>query len=147
MPNNWLFKVVCEGFTKDKKWYSTIHYLSKEGSTFESMKSVLDFIQTSGEYSEQDVENGKAFLAEQKAPEKKYEWNDCGDHLPAGWKTRVSEGDSKMEWILSPEGRMYRTRYMAIQDMLKKVAESKGLAYDEFIGKLKKNGQWHVEVY
>jgi len=34
-----------------------------------------------------------------------------------------------------------------IQDMLKKVAESKGLVYDDFIGKLKKNGQWHVEVY
>jgi ferredoxin--NADP+ reductase len=34
-----------------------------------------------------------------------------------------------------------------IQDMLKKVAASKGLDYDEFTKKLKKNGQWHVEVY
>jgi ferredoxin--NADP+ reductase len=34
-----------------------------------------------------------------------------------------------------------------IQDMLKRVAESKGLDYDEFQKKLKKNGQWHVEVY
>jgi ferredoxin--NADP+ reductase len=34
-----------------------------------------------------------------------------------------------------------------IQDMLKKVADGKGLDYDEFIKKLKKNGQWHVEVY
>ena len=25
LPENWLFKVVSEGFTKDKKWYSTIH--------------------------------------------------------------------------------------------------------------------------
>eukprot|EP00633_Aureoumbra_lagunensis_P012983 CAMPEP_0197354458 /NCGR_PEP_ID=MMETSP0893-20130614/43293_1 /TAXON_ID=44058 ORGANISM="Aureoumbra lagunensis, Strain CCMP1510" /NCGR_SAMPLE_ID=MMETSP0893 /ASSEMBLY_ACC=CAM_ASM_000539 /LENGTH=341 /DNA_ID=CAMNT_0042870643 /DNA_START=116 /DNA_END=1141 /DNA_ORIENTATION=+ len=34
-----------------------------------------------------------------------------------------------------------------IQDMLKGVCEKKGLDYDEFIGKLKKAGQWHVEVY
>jgi ferredoxin--NADP+ reductase len=34
-----------------------------------------------------------------------------------------------------------------IQDMLAKVAKAKGLNYDEFIKKLKKNGQWHVEVY
>jgi len=34
-----------------------------------------------------------------------------------------------------------------IQSMLADVCKSKSLDYDEFIGKLKKNGQWHVEVY
>jgi len=34
-----------------------------------------------------------------------------------------------------------------IQDMLRGVCEKKNLDYDEFIGKLKKAGQWHVEVY
>lgn len=34
-----------------------------------------------------------------------------------------------------------------IQDMLQRVAKKKKLNYDEFIKKLKKNGQWHVEVY
>jgi ferredoxin--NADP+ reductase len=34
-----------------------------------------------------------------------------------------------------------------IQDMLKEVSARKGLDYDEFIKKLKKQGQWHVEVY
>jgi len=34
-----------------------------------------------------------------------------------------------------------------IQDMLKGVAEKKGLEYDEWLKKLKKNKQWHVEVY
>lgn len=34
-----------------------------------------------------------------------------------------------------------------IQSMLERVATSKGLDYAEFIGKLKKNHQWHVEVY
>jgi len=34
-----------------------------------------------------------------------------------------------------------------IQDMLKRVAEGKGLDYEAFIKDLKKKGQWHVEVY
>merc|ERR1712146_819183 len=34
-----------------------------------------------------------------------------------------------------------------IQEMLKGVCEKKGLVYDDFIAKLKKNGQWRVEVY
>ena len=34
-----------------------------------------------------------------------------------------------------------------IQDMLKGVAEKKGLVYDEWLKGLKKNKQWHVEVY
>ena len=34
-----------------------------------------------------------------------------------------------------------------IQDMLKGVAASKGLVYDEWLKGLKKNKQWHVEVY
>ena len=31
--------------------------------------------------------------------------------------------------------------------MLERVAKEKGLDWDEFFGKLKKNEQWHVEVY
>ena len=34
-----------------------------------------------------------------------------------------------------------------IQDMLAGVCESKGIDYDEWIKGLKKNKQWHVEVY
>jgi ferredoxin--NADP+ reductase len=34
-----------------------------------------------------------------------------------------------------------------IQDMLAEVCKKKKISYDEYIAKLKKNGQWHVEVY
>jgi ferredoxin--NADP+ reductase len=34
-----------------------------------------------------------------------------------------------------------------IQDMLAEVCKTKGLDYEEYIAGLKKNGQWHVEVY
>merc|ERR1711924_578860 len=34
-----------------------------------------------------------------------------------------------------------------IQDMLAELCKTKGLDYEEYIAGLKKNGQWHVEVY
>ena len=34
-----------------------------------------------------------------------------------------------------------------IQDMLRSVCSKKNIEYDEFITKLKKTGQWRVEVY
>lgn len=34
-----------------------------------------------------------------------------------------------------------------IQDMLKRVCESKDIDYEEWLKNLKKNGQWHIEVY
>lgn len=34
-----------------------------------------------------------------------------------------------------------------IQEMLERVSKEKGLVWEEFFAKLKKNEQWHVEVY
>ena len=34
-----------------------------------------------------------------------------------------------------------------IQEMLERVSGEKGMVWDDFFGKLKKNNQWHVEVY
>ena len=34
-----------------------------------------------------------------------------------------------------------------IQEMLERVSGEKGMKWEEFFEKLKKNGQWHVEVY
>lgn len=34
-----------------------------------------------------------------------------------------------------------------IQEMLERVAAEKGMVWEDFFQKLKKNNQWHVEVY
>ena len=120
LPVGWLYKVKSEGVGPNGQWYSTIHYFSVEGTTFESMKSVLDFIQTSKNYTEEDIVNGKTFLNEQKAPEKKYRWKEGDDSVPKGWKTRVSGGEGEWEWILSPDGRMFRSRVLAVEDMVRR---------------------------
>ncbi len=38
-------------------------------------------------------------------------------------------------------------RDAGIQEMLERVSGEKGMVWDDFFGKLKKNNQWHVEVY
>ena len=83
------------------------------------MKTVVDYLSESSFHTEEDISRCREFLKLQKEPTKKYEWNDGDDSLPMNWKMRISEGDAEMEWILSPEGRMYRSRVIALQDMIK----------------------------
>ena len=92
LPDNWLFKVVCEGFTKDKKWYSSIHYFSDQGESFGSMKGVLEKLKEVG-VSSKVIENCKQFMLEQKPADVKYDWSDGDNTVPKGWKLRVSDGE------------------------------------------------------
>merc|ERR1712051_969067 len=52
----------------------------------------------------------------------------------------------KLDYALSREQENKNGGKMYIQDMLKGVAQSKGLDYDEWLKGLKKAKQWHVEV-
>ena len=42
---------------------------------------------------------------------------------------------------------MTRLLFLGGQDMLEAVTKSKGINFEEYLEKLKTNGQWHVEVY
>ena len=81
LPAGWLFKVKCEGWTKDKKWYSTIHYLSEDGQTFESMRNVLKHL-AAGQATEAALEACKQFALEMKPVEVKYEWSEGDETVP-----------------------------------------------------------------
>lgn len=119
LPENWLFKVKCEGFTKDKKWYSSIHYFTDEGETIESMKNVLKKLKEN-DASLESIENCNQFIFEQKPVDVKYEWADGDNTVPKGWKLRISETESEWQWMLSPDGAQFRSRYTAVQDMIKR---------------------------
>merc|ERR1719450_1000838 len=120
LPDGWMFKIVCEGFTKDNKWYNTIFYLSKEGDQLESMKHVLEHMEKHEGYTEDDKENCKLFLETHKSSDKKYDWQEGDGTIPKNWKMRVSDTENKWQFFLSPQGKQYRTRFVAIQDMIKK---------------------------
>ena len=127
LPEDWLFKIMCEGVTKDNKWYNTIFYLSREGNALESMKNVQDYMEKRKEYSKKDIDNCKLFLELHKSHDKKYEWNDGDETIPKNWKMRTSETEHKWQFFLSPEGKQYRSRYVAIQDMIKKNYSSQSI--------------------
>ena len=122
LPKDWIFKFKGEDASKDKNPTSTsITYLSREGHIFHSMKSIMDFMKTSMGYDEKDIENCKEFLKNVvRFAETKYQWQEGDDSVPPGWKVRVCDGETDREYILSPEGLPYRTRFVAIQDMFKR---------------------------
>ena len=145
LPFGWMYKIYWEGFTRDKEWTQNIRYLSREGVPYESMKNVLEFMSSKSEYTEADAANCKEFVKMNNAPEKKFEWLPGDDSLPSGWKRRFSEGDAKMEWFLSPQGRMYRSRFVAIQDMIRKNYSEKDV--DEMRELMIKHENWRRSAY
>ena len=120
LPQGWLFKVKCEGFTKDKKYYETIHYLSSEGQTLESLKGIIEHMSTSEYYTETDIVKAKEFVSNRINLEKSYDWREGDGSVPRGWKMRTSETENKWTFILSPDGYQYRSRYVALLDMFKR---------------------------
>ena len=75
------------------------------------MKTILAHLKAAGNYSEEDMANCKQFISEQKSCDVKYEWKDGDETVPQGWKLRVSEGEAEWQWMLSPDGRQFRSRY------------------------------------
>jgi len=64
---------------------------------------------------------------------------------------KVEEYADEVFGLLNSGGHIYfcglKGMMPGIQEMLERVAKSKGLVYEEWIEKLKHNNQWHVEVY
>ena len=46
-----------------------------------------------------------------------------------------------------PAAQLSQSTAAGINEMLERVAGEKGMKFEDFLAKLKKNGQWHVEVY
>ena len=55
LPEEWMFKQIAKGSTKDNKWYSTLHYLFDNRVTFESMRTMLDHMKPSPKHSEVNI--------------------------------------------------------------------------------------------
>ena len=117
LPEGWLFKCVSDG---SSKWNSKLNFLSSEGLVFDTMKDVMMFMESqSSNYNYEDLDNCKEFLKQRNSRSvgDRFCWEDTNT-LPRGWKIRNSE--SKQQFILSPHGVQYKTRFSAIQDMIKK---------------------------
>ena len=143
LPKDWILKWVGDNAKRDKSASSTTFTLmSKEGEVFHSMKSSMEMMKKNPRYTEKDIDNCKEFLRSVVCyGEKKFTWKEGDESLPKGWKSRlyVKEEDSeegegekrekeregvpedlRREYILSPKGLTYRSRFVAILDMFKR---------------------------
>ena len=107
LPSGWLYR-----FKGENPSSTSITYFSSEGSTYHSMKNVMEFMKKDdNNYSMKDIDNCKTFLKTVvQYAARKYEWDDAqNESVPAGWKVRsCGEGDKDSEQILSPDGIAYR---------------------------------------
>ena len=120
LPQGWLFKVRADGWTRDKKFYENIAYLSSEGLPFESMKTSMEYMSSSSKYTEKDLSNCKEFLLQRSKSDKSFDWEDGDDTILPGWKMRTCDTDSQRPFFLSPQNLQYRSRYVAYQDMFRR---------------------------
>ena len=117
MPDGWIYKKIWEGKNSIGKLIHTYHYIADDGKMFEGGNTALEYIQAhSVDYSNQDVENFQEFLDKlYEMTIKSYQWL-ASSTVPDGWKIRVI--GTGREYLLSPEGRTYHTRFSAYQHMV-----------------------------
>ena len=117
MPDGWIYKKIWEGKNSLGKLIHTYHYIADDGKMFEGGNTALEYLQAhSVDYSKQEVENFQKFL--DKLYEKtlmSYQWLPSST-VPDGWKIRVI--GTGREYLLSPEGRTFHTRFSAYQHMV-----------------------------
>ena len=73
-------------------------------------------------------------------------WEDGGDSLPCGWKkTNYGKGPGKGEHVMSPEGVKYKSRFVALQQMLKNNFPSNEVEFMKL--KMREHEGWENSEY
>ena len=158
LPEGWIFRVNWEGFVKsnDKeeplegiakseagteeiaesnehlvvkartKFSSNIAYLSREGKAFESLRTATEYMTKMG-YKRAEILRCREFLQErnQKSIVLRENWLES-DTVPPGWKIRNSGARS---FVLSPDGRQFRSRLQAIVALAPEKSYQEDLAW------------------
>ena len=120
LPPGWLFRVTWEG-----RKSSSLSYLSREGVYFQSMRTAREYMEVREGYGEEDGVRCEQFLEEVRRSRSrlKYEWEEGDQSLPTGWSRRVAEGRAGTEFILSPDGEQFKTRFAALMTMYRTHAD------------------------
>jgi len=115
------------GKYKSKAETNRVHceYLSPQNHVFRSRKAVIEHMRKVGTYTEDDiriVESGNVKI-KPKSVESAIRKNVCwmeSDSLPQGWKLKEEGEDGrKRSMFLSPEGKIFWTRFQVMEGMAK----------------------------
>ena len=116
-----------EGETRRQKLDRNLFFVSREGERLESFKQIIEFMEENrATYTQADIEKINLYKKAEAVDlrRKTYEWEEGGDTLPPGWMKRsgrTQEGQEQ-ERILSPEGEQFRSRFNALQSLVKQEA-------------------------
>jgi len=122
LPSGWKIKKY-----KSKAETNRVHceYLSPQNHVFRSRKAVIEHMRKVGTYTEEDiriVESGNVKI-KPKSVESGLRKNACwkeSDSLPQGWKLKEEGEDGrKRSMFLSPEGKIFWTRFQVLEGMAK----------------------------
>eukprot|EP00090_Calanus_glacialis_P026941 TRINITY_DN4235_c0_g1_i1.p1 TRINITY_DN4235_c0_g1~~TRINITY_DN4235_c0_g1_i1.p1 ORF type:complete len:1427 (+),score=292.50 TRINITY_DN4235_c0_g1_i1:78-4358(+) len=122
LPIGWKIKKY-----KSKAETNRVHceYLSPQNHVFRSRKAVIEHMRKVGTYTEDDiriVESGNVKI-KPKSVENAIRKNACwkeSDSLPHGWKLKEEgEDGKKRSMFLSPEGKIFWTRFQVLEGMAK----------------------------
>jgi len=121
LPKGW-FSKMWEGGTRKSKLVRNLYFVTSEGVRLEGFKSILDFMEFNNVYNEDDMDKIKKYREEESIDvrRKSYDWEEDSETVPVGWKKRPGSGKNETDALLSPEGIQYRSRFNALQNMVKK---------------------------
>ena len=126
LPRGWFWKM-WEGETRRQKLDRNLFFVSREGMRLESFKQIIEFMEEKSDtYTQADIEKINLYKKAEGVDlrRKTYEWEEGGETLPPGWMKRsgrTQEGQEQ-ERILSPEGEQFRSRFSALQNLVKQEA-------------------------
>ena len=111
LPKDWIFKDTARNST------SKVLVLSAEGIKFESYLSVKEFMQSSEQFNENDVDNIQKLCDENGKRRRKSEtvWKPC-EMLPEGWKIMITK---TQKHFLTPDGIRIVGRRAALLHMIR----------------------------
>jgi len=122
LPAGWKIKKY-----KSKAETNRVHceYLSPQNHVFRSRKAVIEHMRKAGTYTEEDVrivESGNVKI-KPKSAESSVQKNACwkeSESLPMGWKMKEEgEQSGRRCMFLSPEGKIFWTRFQVLEGMAK----------------------------
>ena len=103
-----------QGWKMQKLDETDLIFMSKSGTIFDSFDSAMEEVETSGNYSEEDINNfrkvGEEWKESHTQNSVKYDWNENDATIAKGWKSRVVEGKLRRNFFLSPDGCVYACR-------------------------------------
>merc|ERR1719319_2044051 len=111
LPPGWRMRYRPWNSAKADRIHRNVQLVTEEGTVFEGFKTALEYLKLRQE--RRQARRLRKLQEEDRGEE-------GGVSLPPGWRRRIAEGGAGMEFILSPEGRQYRSRFVAIQDMIRK---------------------------